>query len=148
MKPSMPETEGKVAALALWFGEQPDGQEITWKQIEAATGIKMTIRHREYARRALRRIKRPYEPVRGDGIILSSPTNTMRIISRKFIRIDNSVRRAGTTQAQLAERHFEHLDAEDKQRMLTLSGFFGAVRAFASQAKAKILQARVSRELG
>jgi hypothetical protein len=136
---SIPEREEQVSQLKTYFAEQADGEDLSWLRIEADTGIKMNALGRDLVRNALKKLRRPYEAVRGEGVRLSSPDNTMTIMKGRFARIDNSVRRADRTRHQLSERHLEQLSAVDKQKMLTLAGFFGAVRAFAGEAAAKLL---------
>jgi hypothetical protein len=140
MKQSIPEREKQVGELIEYFRSAPNGAEVAWSQIAAETGIAMTTLGRSLVRRALKKLKRPYAAVRGVGVTLSAPSNALTIMSSRFIRIDSAVRRADTTREQLAERHFDQLETRDQNRMLTLAGFFGAVRAFASDAKSKILQ--------
>lgn len=140
MKASIPEREAQVAKLAEYFAGLPDGEEVLWIRIEADAGVKMSTTGKALARLALNKIKREYVPVRGDGIRLSSPDNAMEIMGGRFIRIDNAVRRADRTRSRIAERHFEHMTKQDQQKMLTLAGFFGAVRTFAKEAQAKLLK--------
>lgn len=136
---SIPEIEEKVVRLAEYFSAMSDGSNVSWEQIATDTKIEMDTHGRSLARRALKRIKRPYAAVRAVGVTLSAPVNTIQIVSNRFVRVDNALRRADTTRKQLAERHFDHLEERDKGRMLTLAGFFGAVRVFAKEAKTKIL---------
>lgn len=136
---SIPEIEKQVVRLVEYFLSQPDGSELLWENIEIDTAIPMNQHGRSLVRRALKKIKRPYEPVRAVGIILSSPKNAMAIVGHKFVRIDNAVRRADRTRNEISVRHLDALEERDKAKMRVLAGFFGAVRAFAKEAKVKIL---------
>jgi len=131
-----------VERLAIYFGAQTDGEEVTWRRIEHETNIVMNPTGRALAWRALKRCKRPYVALRGVGIRLSAPDNAMEIMASRFVRIDNRVRDADKTRAILTTRHLDAMPEHDKKRMLTLAGFFGAVRAFATEAKARLLAQR------
>lgn len=140
---SIPEREVEVARLIEYFNAASDGSTITWGQIARETGIPMNKTGRDQVRRALRRMRRPYAAVRGAGIELSSAGNTLAIMRGRFVRIDRAVRKADATRGQLAARHFEQLEARDKNSMLMLAGFFGAVRTIAKQAVQHALPAKV-----
>lgn len=136
---SIPERETQVAKLMDSIGAVADGTEISWLKLEHDTAIKMDMHGRALVRIALRKLRRPYEAVRGVGIRVSSHDTAMSIMGQRFIRIDNSVRRADRTREQLSDRHLAQMSTQDQQRMLTLAGFFGTVRAFAKEASSRIL---------
>lgn len=140
MKPSIPERAQAVAKLADYLGGQPDGEELTWVRIESETAVRMDMPGRELARRALAKIKRPYEAIRGDGVRLSSASTSMTILRGRFVRIDRAVRRADKTREQIADRHMAQLPQQEQQKLLVLAGFFGAVRAFAKEAEVKVIR--------
>lgn len=131
---SIQDTEVKVQTLKEYFEAQPDGDELSWMRIEADTGIAMDLRGKGLARTALKKLRRPYEALRGQGLRLSSPESAIVIMGGKFGRIDNAVRRADRTRACLQDRHLAQMNQRDQSKMLTLAGFFGAVRAFATEA--------------
>lgn len=122
-----------VAALVAFFEAREDGEEVLWIAIEHQAGVPMDEHGKGLAREALRKIGRPYEALRGEGVRLSAPETSTRIMSRSFTRIDNSVRRAERTRKHLASRHLLAMTEIDKQKMTVLAGFFGTVRAFAKQ---------------
>lgn len=136
---SIPERERQYGTLVEYFAGRADGDELLWEQIANETKIPMDATGRALVRRALRKVKRPYEAVRGEGVRLSSSDNTMKIMGGKFVRIDNAVRRADRTRAELSTRHLDQLPRRQKEQMLVLAGFFGTVRAFAKEASAKVL---------
>lgn len=140
---SIPERETQVAKLADYFTGQPDGEYVSWLRIESETGFSMAVSGtgREDVRRALRRIKRPYEAVRAEGIRLSSPENAVLIVKQRFTRIDGAVRVADRTQGQLRERHLDAMSPEDQRTMIMTAGFFGAIRALCRENGTKILKA-------
>lgn len=141
-KPSIPQHESEIAKIAEFFVPLPDGEDISWLRIEHETGVSMNVKGpgRSFARRALRRLKRPYEPVRGEGLRLSSPDNAMTIVRGRFIRIDGAVRIADRTQQELQKRHLPLMSTQDQQRMLVAAGFFGAIRTIAKETSTKILK--------
>lgn len=136
---STPEREKQLATLIEYFGGRSDGDELTWLAIEHETGVPMNETGKQLARSALRKNARPYEAVRGIGVRLSAPQSALSIMGSRFLRIDNSVRRADKTRQQLTERHLEQMPSQDQQKMLTLAAFFGTVRAFAKEASKRVL---------
>lgn len=126
----------QILRLIDYFGGMQDGEEVLWIRIEAETRLAMDMPGRALVRRVLKKLKRPYESLRGEGVRLSAPTNTMAIIKHRFVRIDNAVSRADRTREHLAARHFDQLPPDQQKKMTLLAGFFGAVRAMA-KGKAK-----------
>jgi len=137
---SIPEREAQVAILREYLSTVADGEELSWVRIEDDTSIKMDTIGRSMVRRALSKMKRPYEALRGTGVRLSSADSALPIMKGRFGRIDNAVRRADRTRNHLADRHTEQMNARDRDKMTTLAGFFGAVRAFAAEASTKLLK--------
>lgn len=142
IRPAIPEREASVAKLADYFAGMQDGEFISWLRIEADTGQPMVLTGpgRNDVRRALRRIKRPYEAVRGEGVRLSAPENAMTIVRGRFVRIDGAVRIADRTQRQLQERHLDKMNPAEQQKMIMLAGFFGAIRVMVKENTVKILK--------
>lgn len=136
------EKQKQVAQLAQFFADRGDGEEISWMRIEAETGIPMRSRDvgRQLARLALRRIRRPYETLRGVGVRLSAPDNSITIVRGRFCRIDGAVRAADRTQKELSRRHLEQMSPQDQQRMIVSAGFFGAIRSIAKETSTKLLK--------
>lgn len=141
-KSSIPEIELKVEKLRSYFEQAADGEEISWMRVEADTQISMDLKGngRDLARRALLKLKRPYEAVRGVGVRLSSPENAIAILKGRFVRIDTAVLRADKTQQRLTDRHLEQMTPRDQRAMIIAAGFFGAVRTIANQAKTQLLK--------
>ena len=139
---SNPETQAEIQSLVKYLERFPDGEELTWERIEAESHVSMkpSGSGRDNVRRALRIMRRPYEPIVGEGIRLSAPATAMTILRGRFCRIDGAVRVADRTQRQLAERHLEQMAHDDQRRMLIASGFFGAIRAYAKEARTKLLK--------
>lgn len=137
---SVPEVEAQLARLADYFEKRADGDEVQWTVIATTTGVRMTAKGKDLARRALRRIKRPYEALRGVGVRLSSPVTAMTIVRGNMMRVDGAMRVAAKTQKQLQARHLEKMSGDDQRRMLVAAGFFGALRAFATDAREKLLK--------
>lgn len=139
IKPSQPEIERRVAALVTYFEKQADGEYLAWDRIEAESGESMRLPGpgRDYVRRALQRLKRRYEPTRGEGITLSCADNALRIVESRFVQIDRTVKRADRTQKDLSTRHLAQMTSRDQQRMSVVAGFFGAIRTFVAAKKAE-----------
>lgn len=136
------EKQAKVAKLAAFFGTFQDGEELSWMRIESDTGIRMRPSDvgRACVRLALRRLKRPYETLRGQGVRLSAPGSAITIVRGRFCRIDGAVRAADRTQRELSKRHLEQMTSADQQRMIVSAGFFGAIRTIAKETSTKLLK--------
>jgi hypothetical protein len=139
IKPSIPEREIEVARLCEYFSSLPNGAKVSWEEIEEHAGVRMNMSGREQARRALRRLRWPYLPVRGEGVVLSSADSALTIMRGKFVKIDHAVRKADTTRAHLTERHLPDMSGRDQRSMLLLASFFGAVRTIANDARRRVL---------
>ncbi len=132
----------EIQTLMKYFEHLPDGEEITWDRIEIETHVSMGVdgHGRDHARRALRKLKRPYEALNGQGIRLSAVQTAMTILRGRFCRIDGAVRVADRTQRELSERHLAQMAQDEQRRMLLAAGFFGAIRAYAKEARTKLLK--------
>lgn len=135
-----PEVAATIAKLADYFAGLADGEEVMWIRVEADTSIKMTTVGRALVRRALRRLKRPYEALHGNGVRLSSPQTAMAITRGKFCRIDSAVRVAERTNEQLSGRHLAQMSPDEQRKMLMAASLFGAIRAVAKQNSPPILK--------
>jgi hypothetical protein len=124
-----------IEAIAAFLEPLPDGDEVSWLRLEAETGISMEVegRGRDYARVALKRIRRAKEVIPGVGFRLSAPSTALAIVGRQFGRINGAVRKAEETNKMLADRHLEQMSPPEQRQMLLVSGFFGAVRVAATQ---------------
>lgn len=140
MLASIQKRNAEVARLALYFTAMPDGEDISWLRIEHETGVVMDMHGRGLARRGLHRARRPYEAICGVGVRMSATGTALQIMRSRFVRIDGAVRRAESTRGVLAVRHLDSMEPADRERMLILAGFFGAVRAFAREAGPKLIQ--------
>lgn len=111
------------------------GEFVAYKEIEAKTGVTMNIQGKGFLRTALNRLKMEYSCVRGNGIELASPGNSMEIISQKVVKIDNSVKRAEKTYKNITHSFYDQLSNEDKKQVHFVGSVFGAIRLAANNAK-------------
>lgn len=111
------------------------GEFVAYKEIEAKTGVTMDGHGKGYLRTALNRLKMEYTCVRGSGIELASPDNSMEIISQKVVKIDNSVKRAEKTYKNITHSFYDKLSNEDKKQVHFVGSVFGAIRLAANNAK-------------
>lgn len=132
------ENAARQARVTAYLETLQDGEEVPWIRFEADLNITMDDAGRNIVRDALRKAKRPYESIRGEGIRLSSPERAMAILGQRFVRIDNTVRSADRTQRALQARHLESMKPSEQQKMLAAAGFFGTIRAFAADARKKL----------
>lgn len=130
---SSQQVQKSIAILAKCYDKHADGDVVTWVDLEKESGLPMRVSGtgRIYARRALKRIRRPYETLPGVGVRLSSRDNAIIIVHGRFRRIDGAVRVAERTQKQLTDRHLEQMSTDDQRKILLAASFFGAIRAIA-----------------
>jgi len=142
---SIPETTQSIQSIAEVLADRPDGSTVSWLEIEKATGISMRTGGpgREWTRRALRKIRRPYEAVRGNGVRLSAPTTALTISGHKFVRIDGAVRIAERVNRQLSERHLDKMTGEEQRTLIAYGALFGTIRAVAKQNKPLIARREI-----
>lgn len=117
------------------FSSAEVGREFTFKNIEDLTGIKMDERGKGFMRSALKKLKMPYENIRGHGICLLSPENASRIVVSKVVKVDNSIKRAAKTTKQVSDRVYDKLSEEEKKNINFLGALFGTIRAYSTSAK-------------
>ena len=111
------------------------GDFITYKNLEILSGVKMNNRGKGYMRTALNRLKIEYTPIRGEGIELASPENSISIVSRRVIKIDNSVKRAEETTKRVTEQFYDQLSENEQKNVNYLSAVFASLRAYSTSAK-------------
>lgn len=111
------------------------GEFISYKNIESLSGIKMDNRGKGFLRTALNRLKIEYTPVRGKGIELASASNAIAIVSRRVIKIDNSVKRAEKTTKRVTNQFYDKLSEHEQRNVNYLSAVFASLRAYSQSAK-------------
>jgi hypothetical protein len=115
--------------------DSKSGEFITYKKIESITGVKMDNKGKSYLRTALNRLKLEYSPVRGEGIELASPENSIALVSKRVIKIDNSVKRAEKTTKRITNQFYDKLSEAEQKNVNYLSAVFGSLRAYSQSAK-------------
>ena len=131
---STPEQQARKAKLVEYFTGQKDGAELSWLRIEHDTKIEMNQAGRNLVRDVLDHLRGrgSRESVRGEGIILSSPSNAMRIVDDMGRRVGRSIKGWAKAVENARERFAERMSADDQRRLAERSGFIGAMRGFAA----------------
>lgn len=111
------------------------GDFITYKNIEALSGVKMDNKGKGYLRTALNRLKLEYSPVAGQGIELASAQNAIVIVSKRVVKIDNSVKKAEKTTKRITNQFYDKLSESEQKNVNYLSAVFGSLRAYSQSAK-------------
>lgn len=111
------------------------GDFITYKNLEVLSGVKMDNKGKGYMRTALNRLNIEYSPVPGEGIQLASPENAIAIVSKRVIKIDNSVKRAERTTKRVTNQFYDKLTKNEQQNVNYLSAVFASLRAYSQSAK-------------
>lgn len=138
-----PEQQAKLAKLVEFFEGQKDGTELPWLLIESETGVPMDDKGRDMARQALRKTKGhgSYGSVRGEGVILASPTNALGIVNEHGRRVGGAIKRWGKTVENTRQRFLEAMSREDQQQLLGRVAFVGALKTMAAGCSVKQLKA-------
>lgn len=111
------------------------GDFITYKNLEILSGVKMDNKGKSYMRTALNRLKLEYSPRMGEGIELASPANSISIVSKRVIKIDNSVKRAEKTTKRVQNQFYDQLTEHEQKNVNYLSAVFASLRAYSQSAK-------------
>lgn len=111
------------------------GDFITYKNLEVLSGVKMDNKGKGYMRTALNRLKLEYSPVIGEGIQLASPESAISIVSKRVIKIDNSVKRAEKTTKRVTGQFYDKLTEHEQRNVNYLSAVFASLRAYSQSAK-------------
>ena len=118
-----------------YLEEQEVGTELSYKNIEHNTKVKMDLNGKANLRTALKRGKIEYSTIQGYGIKLADADSTMKILSQKTIKIDRAVKRAEKSHKNLQEQFFESLDEQHQKELLYIGAVFGAIRVAAENGK-------------
>jgi hypothetical protein len=111
------------------------GEFIPYKILESLSGVRMDNKGKGYLRTALNRLKLEYSPVIGQGIQLASAENAISIVSKRVIRIDNSVKRAEKTTKRVTNQFYDKLTEHEQRNVNYLSAVFASLRAYSQSAK-------------
>lgn len=110
--------------------ERPDTQ-ISYLEIEDATGITMDLKGKGYLRNAAKYCGVEYSAVPKYGIEIAGPNNGTQIIGGRLARIDAATRRAETATKNISKRYLHDMDDESQKTIIFLGSVFGAIRASA-----------------
>jgi hypothetical protein len=109
------EEETKLRDL---FAAAPDGTRFSWVELTIATGIDMQEeRAKRLVKAVLKRMGRPYIPLTGHGIELSSSVSAIDIHRKRVRAIHGSLVRMEDTDRQILERHGEDLPPADRHEI-------------------------------
>lgn len=114
--------------------ERPDTQ-ISYLEIEDATGIPMDLKGKGYLRNAAKYCGVEYSAVPKYGIEIAGPNNGTQIIGGRLARIDAATRRAETATKNISKRYLHDMDDESQKTILFLGSVFGAIRSSAEAYK-------------
>jgi hypothetical protein len=111
------------------------GEFISYKNLESLSGVRMDNKGKGYLRTALNRLKLEYSPVIGQGIQLADAGNAIAIVSKRVIKIDNSVKRAEKTTKRITNQFYDKLNEHEQKNVNYLSAVFASLRAYSQTAK-------------
>lgn len=111
------------------------GEFLSYANITNLSGVKMDNRGKQFLRTALNRLKLEYSPVMGKGIELAGPMNAIGIVSKRVIKIDNSVKRAEKTTKRVTNQFYDQLGEHEQKNINYLGAVFASLRAYSQSAK-------------
>lgn len=106
-------------------------QQISYLEIEHATGVIMDSKGKSYLRNAAKYSGVEYTAIPKYGIEIAGPNNGTQIIGGRLARIDAATRRAETATKNISNRHLSAMSPDDQKTILFLGSVFGAIRASA-----------------
>lgn len=131
--------------IEAYLSDKPEGQFLSYKEIQQETNVQMNERGKQFLRRAMKRLKLEYECIRGAGIKLASENSATTIVVHRLARIDNAVKKGEKTHKVIKNQFYERLTDTEKKGLDLFGYAFAAIRAGANYGK-KLLKAKV--ELG
>lgn len=117
------------------FSAAAPGEFFSYSQLQQISGIRMDSRGKSYIKGAFRRLKTPYETIRGQGVKILSKDNATRIVIRDVVKIDNSIKRAEKTTRQVKNIVYDQLPEEERRNINFLGALFGTIRSYSQSAK-------------
>lgn len=126
------ERQAGIGMLVDFFSKQADGSRLSWLEIQTGSGVITTgtkaTEGREWARRALHKIKRAYVPI-GDGlgVELSAPENAVSIAAHRTRRIVGEAKAAHKSVTATLDRHADQLRADDRELLRANRSVTGAL---------------------
>lgn len=133
-KPS-PEKDHARSALRTFLTTLEDGRRLSWLEIEQATGISMDSGGRALFRVVCGRAGRYYRAILGEGIEMSSHSNTVEIVAGKTRRAVNGMRRAEVTTSGLLARHGDEMTQADRNAIVFHKSLFASLDLASSLTK-------------
>lgn len=134
-KKTIAEVSEETLKIQRLLEEQPDGKELSFDYISAKTGVTMDDRGKGFLRTAMKRAKKVYSPIRGQGVKLADSKSTMPILINKMGKIDRAVKRSEKTHKTLQEQFFSSLPLQQQKEILYIGAVFGAIRVAAENGK-------------
>lgn len=125
----------ETLTLINYLQDMPNGQYLTYKQIQKDTGIKMDLNGKSYLRTALKKLKKEYSCVIGDGIKLASPETATCIVVGKLVKVDRAVRRGEKTVNNITSNFYNEVTPQEQKQLNFLGAVFGAIRVAAKNGK-------------
>jgi hypothetical protein len=135
MKNSVSKISEKTLKIQNFLETLDKGKIISYEELSFKTGVPMDKKGKTYLRSALSRAKIEYSVVHGEGIELASPTNTIRFVGNRLIKVDKAVKRAEKTQKNLINDFFNNLPPEEQKQILYIGAVFGAIRVASDNGK-------------
>ncbi|MEP6595899.1 MAG: hypothetical protein ABJA71_08120 [Ginsengibacter sp.] len=135
MKKTIEKVSEETLRIENIFTSAAKGEYFSYSQLEKITNVVMDEKGKTYMRSALRRLKIPYETLKGEGITTVSAKNATKILVHKVIKIDNSIKRAERTTKQVKDKVYDELTEPEQKNIIFLSSLFGTIRSYSNNAK-------------
>lgn len=132
---SIQEVSKETLQLENVFRSANPGEFFLYSELQKLTGVKMDETGKTYMRSALKRLKLPYEVIRGKGVAVLSPKNATNIVIHKVVKVDTAIKRAEKTTKQVRERVYNELTEPEQKNINFLGALFGTIRSYSQSAK-------------
>ena len=129
------ERQEKLTKLIDWLREQPDGQRLSWVEIEQGAGVRMHRdngaphkEHRDLVRVALKKLKRAASAIHGSGIELSSAGNAVSFADEARTRVRSAVVRQAKRLGFVRDRHESEMAPDKRLYFASQQAMLGAIQ--------------------
>lgn len=135
IKKTIAQVSEDTLKIQAFIDSQRPGAILTYTEIQSATGVRMNTDGKAKLRRACKRARREYSPVRGSGIRLASAETALSLVSNRLVSINNATKRGDKTTKLMHEQFFESLSTAEQRQILFAGAVFGAIRVAAENGK-------------
>lgn len=108
---------------------------LTWKDLQAMTGIEMDTKGRNLVRLACKSEAIEYSSLHRIGIVLSGPNTGANIVYSRVHAAKRAIQRSHKSYHNIAEKHLADMPEEDQKRVVMIGAVFAAMEQASNRIK-------------